>query len=62
MFHKEQILQKGYYNPKTGFQGAEKLYNKGNKIDPRIDREDVENFLKHQEIYQLHKKVHWKKE
>ena len=59
-FHKEQILRKVYYNPKTGFQGAEKLYNKANKIDPRIDREDVSKFLKQQEIYQLHKEVHRK--
>ena len=61
-FHKEQILQKVYYNPKTGFQGVEKLYKKANKIDPRIDREDAEKFIKQQEIYQLHKEVHRKKE
>ena len=53
-FNKEQILRKVYYNPKTGFEGAEKLYNKANKIDPRIDREDADKFIKRQEIYQLH--------
>ena len=61
-FNKEQILRKVYYNPKTGFQGIERLYKKANKIDPRIDREDAENFIKQQEIYQLHKEVHRKKE
>ena len=61
-FNKEQILQKVYYNQKTGFQGAEKLYNKANKIDPRIDREEAKKFIKQQEIYQLNKEVHRKKE
>ena len=62
MFHKEQILRKVYCNPKSGSQGAKKLYIKANKLDLRIDRKDVEDFIKQQEIYQLHKEVHRKKE
>ena len=62
MFHKEQLLRKLYYDPKTGFQGVQKMYNKAHKIDQNINREDVEDFIKHQDIYQLHKEVHRKKE
>ena len=61
MLHKEQ-LRKIYYDPKTGFQGVQKMYNKANKMDPSIKRKDVEKFIKQQEIYQLHKEVHRKKE
>ena len=62
MFHKEQLFRKIYYDPRTGFQGAERLYNKANKMDPSIKRRDVDAFIKQQEIYQLHKEVLRKKE
>ena len=50
MFHKEQLLRKIYYDPKIGFQGPQKMYNKAHKIDPSIDQKDVEDFIKHQLI------------
>ena len=62
MFHKEQLLRKIYYDPKTGFQGVQKLYGKAHKMEPSLNRKDVEDFIKQQEIYQLHKEVHRKKE
>ena len=62
MFHKEQLLRKLYYDSKNGSQGVKKLYNKANKVDPSINRENVSEFIKHQEIFQLHKELHRKKE
>ena len=62
MFNTEQLLQKLYYNPKYGFQGANELYEKAKEIDPSVRKKEVSEFLKEQEIYQLHKEVHRKKE
>ena len=62
MFSTEQLLRKLYYNPKFGYQCADKLYEKAQQHDPDITRKEVSEFLKHQEIYQLHKEVHRKKE
>ena len=62
MFHKEQLLRKIYYDPKTGFQGAQELYSKAHKMDPSVKRKDVGEFIKQQNIYQLHKEVHRKKD
>ena len=62
MFKTEQLLRKLYYDPKHGFQGADDLYEKVRKRYPRITKKEVSEFLKEQEVYQLHKEVHHKKE
>ena len=62
MFNIEQILRKMYYDPKHGYQSAERLYEKENERHPEITKKEVSEFLKEQEVYQLHKEVHNKKE
>ena len=62
MFRTEQLLWKIYYNPKTGYQSTDRLNEKAVKQNPSITKEDVSQFLKKQEVYQLHKEVHHKKE
>ena len=61
MFNTEQLLRKIYCSPKFIFQAADKLYKKAQEFDPEITRKEVSEFLKEQEIYQLHKEVHRKK-
>ena len=56
MFNTEQLLQKLYYDPKYGYQSADRLYEKAREIDLDIKRRDVSEFLKEQEVYQLHKR------
>ena len=41
-----------YYNPRTGFTSAEKLYRKLNK---EIPLSQIKTFLQQQEVYQLHR-------
>ena len=61
-FYKEHILGKIYYDPKHGYQSADRLYEKAHEKHPTIKRRDVSDFLKQQEIYQLHKEIQRKKE
>jgi len=42
-----------YYNPKTGFQSAEKLYQKAKQADLDVSFGDVKRFLAKQEVQQL---------
>ena len=62
MFNTEQVLRKLYYDPKHGYQGAEDLFEKARERLPKITKKEVSEFLKQQEVYQLHKEVHSKKE
>ena len=62
MFNIEQILRKMYFDPKHGYRDADDLYEKAHERHPKITRRDVSEFLKEQEVYQLHKEVHRKKE
>ena len=48
------VLRKLYYDPATGFQGADKLYVKAKALDPTIKKKDVIAFLKKQETNQVH--------
>jgi transposase InsO family protein len=48
------LLQKLYYDPETGLQGAENLYRKAKELDPKIKRKDVVEWLKKQETNQVH--------
>ena len=45
-----------------GYQGADDLFEKARERNPKITKKEVSEFLKEQEIYQLHKEVHHKKE
>lgn len=45
-------LYEFYYNPKTGFISAQKLYLKLNK---EVPMSQIKKFLEQQEVYQLHK-------
>ena len=62
MFSTEQLLRKIYYNPKFGYQGTDKLYEKALQHVPNITRKEVSEFLKEEEVHQLHEEVHRKKE
>ena len=62
MFNTEQLLRKLYYDPKHGYQSAERLYEKAHERNPEITKKEVSEFLREQEVYQLHKEVHRKKE
>ena len=48
-----ELLKDLYYNPKIGFIGPEKLYQKAKPLNPNITMKDVQNFLNAQEVYQL---------
>ena len=52
---KLQILQEVYYNPKTGFGNANKIYQrvKGKGITLK----EVREFIKNQDVSQIHKPV-----
>ena len=54
MFNTKQILRKLYYDPKHGYQGAEDLYKIAQERYPKISKKEVSEFLKEQEVYQLH--------
>jgi hypothetical protein len=49
-----ETLRKIYYDPKTGFISAQKLYLKLNKTIPLTE---IQKFLDEQEIYQISKEV-----
>ena len=48
------IIREAYYNPKTGFIGADKLYQKLKK--QKITKKQIVAFLKNQEVVQINKK------
>jgi len=48
------ILKEIYYNPATGFQSKKKLYEVAK--EKGITKQQVDYFLKSQEVYQLHKR------
>ena len=49
------IIKKYYYGTKTGFQSAEKMYQKLKNYGIKLQQ--IKDFLKSQETYQLHKSV-----
>ena len=62
MYHSEHLLRKLYYDPKHGYQSAERLLEKAHERNPDITKKEVSEFLRAQEVYQLHKEVHNKKQ
>ena len=51
-----QEIYEAYYNLKTGFQWAEKLYTK--LKDKGIKRNQIKDFINTEEVHQLHKQQH----
>lgn len=49
----EELLQKLYYDPQTGFQGLDKLYKKAKLIDSKITKKKVKEWLDQQETQQI---------
>ena len=49
------IISKIYYNPKSGYIGIDKLYQKVKEKDNTITRTQIKNWLNKQETNQLHK-------
>ena len=52
-----EILKKHYYDIRSGFSSLDKFYRKLIKLGINVSREDVDNFLKKQEAFQLSKKI-----
>jgi hypothetical protein len=52
--NKQETLKKLYYDPKTGFTGADKLWQRAKQVTGQasngltITKKDVQNFLKEQ--------------
>jgi hypothetical protein len=51
----EELLSKIYYNPLTGFQGLDKLYQKAKLVDKKITKKKVKEWLQAQETDQITK-------
>jgi hypothetical protein len=51
------LLQKLYYDPKTGYTSKEKLYRKAKDIDNNITLKIVKEFLETQPTYQITKQI-----
>ena len=49
-------LNKLYYNPKTGYISAQKLYEKAALVDSNIKLKDVKDWYKSQEEIQIHRR------
>ncbi len=50
----DELLKAIYYDPETGLQGAASLYQKAHEKDPKITRKVVTEWLKKQEVSQVH--------
>ncbi len=53
----EQKLRDIYYDPSTGFQSAERLYQKAKDDGLSVSRRIVEEWLKTQDTYTRHKPI-----
>lgn len=51
----EELLKEIYYDPVSGYIGAKKLYEKAKIRDPTIKLKQVQEWLKEQPVYQIHK-------
>lgn len=52
----EEIIKKSYFDPSTGYAGANKLYEKLKKEHKGITRKKIQEVLNKQEVVQLNKK------
>ena len=51
----DEIIKKTFYDPQIGLQSADKLYYKLKSKD--ITKKQITEFLKKQEVQQMHKQV-----
>jgi transposase InsO family protein len=49
----EELLNKLYYDPSTGFQGLDKLYRKAKLVDPKVTKKRVKEWLDEQATQQI---------
>ena len=54
---KEQELRSLYYNPITGYQSRERLYQKAKESGLNVSRREVKEWLETQDTYTRHKPV-----
>ena len=54
---KEQQLREIYCNPRTGFQSAERLYQKALEGGLNVTRKEVKEWLKSQDTYTRYKPI-----
>ena len=54
---KEQELRDFYYDPMTGYQSRERLYQKAKESGLKISHREVKEWLETQETYTRHKPV-----
>ena len=53
----EQELRNIYYNPSTGYQSAERLYQKAKESGSKVSRKLVKDWLKTQDTYTRYKPI-----
>ncbi|XP_055997764.1 uncharacterized protein LOC130047190 [Ostrea edulis] len=53
----EQILQRLYYDPKTGYGGVQALYRQVRKLGHKITLSNIREWVKEQDTYTLHKPI-----
>ena len=51
----EQVLRGTYYNPKTGYQSQEKLYQTARKNSLKVSRRKIAEWFRQQDTYTIHK-------
>jgi hypothetical protein len=49
----DKLLNKIYYDPKTGFQSVDKLYRKVKAVDATANLKQVRDFIKRQTLAQI---------
>ena len=54
---KEQELRNLYYDPMTGYQSRERLYQKAKEGGLNVNRREVKEWLETQDTYTRHKPV-----
>ena len=53
----EQILQRLYYDPKTGYGGVQALYRQVRQLGHKITLSQIREWVKAQDTYTLHKPI-----
>ncbi len=56
-FNTEQQLRDIYYDPMTGFQSKERLYQKAKEESLAVSRKSVGEWLKSQDVYTRYKPI-----
>jgi len=62
MTQHQQLLDKLFKDPKTGFVGEQKLFHRARQIESSITRKQVRDYLQHNSIHQVFQKPKQNKE